>query len=219
MNHIPSIGRAWRRTFWVTYDHLGLMVILSLIWLICIFTVVLMPAATAALFHIAYLTTYNKQVKLKDFFYTLPKYLIKSTYIVFTFVLFSLLLLLNLRFYLSHFGILGIILAGISFWLLLLVLLMGVYIFPLICLGKGYKKTLQYSLLLVLNNLKFSLKFVLSTIILLGLEILLPIISIGLLAIFSQEAFLELQARYDQDIKITEPRRSFKELLKPWEFS
>lgn len=219
MKHIPSLGRAWRRTFWAIYDHLGLMVILSLIWLISIFTIFLVPATTAALYHIGYLISHDKKVQLKDFFYNIPKYYIKSTFIILAFLLFSLLLLLNIRFYLSHLGIFGIILAGISFWILLLIPLIGIYVFPLLCMGKGLKGCLRYSSLLLLNNIKFSLGFAFFIIILLLLEIFLPIIGIGFLAVFSQEAFLELQAQYNRDIIITEPRRSLKELLRPWEFS
>lgn len=219
MKHTPSLGRAWRKSFWAFYDHLGLMVILSLIWLCAAFTVFLIPAVTSALYHVAYLIIRDKQVKLKDFFYIMPKYIIKSTFLTLTFAIFILLLLLNIKFYLSHLGTVGIILAGISFWFFLFLLLMGIYIFPLLCINKGYNKSIQYSLLLVLNNIGFSLRTALFIIILLGLEIILPIIGIGILAIFNQEAFLELQALYDQDIKITEPKRTFKELLRPWELS
>ena len=219
MNHTPNLGRAWRKTFWAFYDHFGLMVILSLIWLVAAFTVFLLPAVTSALYHVAYLIIHDKQVNLKNFFYIMPKYIIKSTFLALTFVAFLLLLLLNIKFYLSQLGVFGVILAGISFWFFLFLLLMSIYIFPLLCINKGYKKSIQYSSLLVLNNLKFSLRTALFIIILLGLEIILPIIGIGVLAIFNQEAFLELQASYDQDIKITEPKRTFKELLRPWEAS
>lgn len=219
MNHIPNLGRAWRRTFWTSYDHLGLMVILSLIWLICFFTVILMPAATTSLFRVSYMIIHYKKVKLKDSFCLLIKYFAVSTSVVLTFILLFFLLLLNIKFYLSHLGIIGIILAGISFWIFILGLLMCIYIFPLMSIGKGYKETFKYSLLLVLNNLKFSLKSIFCLVILLALEVLFPIIGIGIIAIFSQEALIELQARYDPDIIIKDSRRTFKEILKPWEFS
>jgi len=218
MRHTNKLNQIWKRAFWDVYDHLGLIITLSLIWLLCAVTIILAPAATAALFHSAYSIIHNKDTHLRNFFYDIQKYFLKASSTAGSFLIILLAFLLNTKFYISHMGVIGILLAGITFWLLLLILVMSIYIFPLICIGKGYKDIFKYSFLLVMNNLKFSLQFLFFILILLLLEFVLPIIGIGFLALFSQEAFLELQTKYDPDINISESKRSFRELLKPWEY-
>lgn len=207
----PNLNRAWRRTFWQVYDNLGLIVLVSLLWLILSFTVILLPVATSSIFYIAYLITQDKPVHIKDFFSCMPRYFLKSTAIIFSFWL----LIFNIKFYAQHLGILGLILSGISFWLFIFSVIALIYIFPLITWGKK----VWYAYILIFANLKLTLQLLIYLIFSLFLEIILPILGIGILAVFLQNSFLEIISQYNPDMEITEPHRRFRELLQTWDFS
>lgn len=215
----PNLGRAWRRTFWQVYDNLGLIIAANILWLILAFTILLIPAATASMFYVAYLIVHERSVSIKTFFIGLPKYFLKSTFLLLIICAVFLLLIFNMLFYLQHFGITGIILAGISFWLCVFSATAFLYIYPLLSRDKSLWKILRYSYILVLDNPKVTLQLFICLVILLFLEVILPIIAIGVLAVFLQNSFLEIMSRYNPDIEIAEPHRKFRELWRIWDFS
>lgn len=217
--HSPNFNRAWRRTFWQVYDNLGLLILSSLLWLVFSFTILLLPIATAAIFYIAYLIALDKPVNIKNYFLCAPKYFFRSALIIFSMCAVFLALAFNMKFYIKHFGILGLILSGITFWLFLFSVMALIYIFPLITRDKHIWETLRYSYILVFDNFKITLQLLIYLVFFLFLEIILPIIGIGLLAVFFQNSFLEIISRYNPDMEITEPRRKFRELWRVWDFS
>lgn len=208
-----NLGRAWRRTFWNVYDNLGMLILANTIWLVLAFTIVLKPAASMAIFYMAYLIASDRPARIKDFFIGFKKYLLKSTLIAFTLCIIWLLLIYNIKFYLQHLGITGVILAGISFWLFVFTGMGSIYIYPLLCRGKN----IRYTYILVIDNFKTSLILSFYLLILILFEIIVPILGTSTLAIFMQNAFMEIERRYNPDLELKEPRRRFRELLRPWE--
>lgn len=219
MPNQPNLTRAWHRTFWHVYDNLGLVLIVNILWLLFSITILFLPVATFSLFYIAYLIVHDKPVKAKYYFISLLKDFLKSTSLIFFICILFLVFIFNMIFYLKRFGMLGIILAGIIFWLCFFSAIACVYVFPFLCRQKGGLKILYYSYLLVLDNFKISLIIFFTCLILILIEILLPIIGMGILAIFIQNAFLEVETRYKPEIEIAIPKRKFRELVKMWEFS
>lgn len=215
----PNLSRAWRRTFWQVYDNLGLLLLANTLWFLFSITIIGLPTVTAALFNLAYLITLDISVKLKDFFIFMPKKIFISTFVILILCLIYIFLLFNIRFYLHRFGIIGVIFGGISFWLLIFSLIASVYIFPLICRYNNYWKIFKYSFILTIDNLKITLILFITTILLLVMEIVIPVISIAILAIFTQNVFLEIESRYNSEIIIKEPRRNFREIWNIWNFS
>lgn len=218
MPNKPNLSRAWRRTFWHVYDNLGFVLLVNILWLLFSLTIIFLPSATISLFYMAYLIVHDRPVRIKYFFIYIVKYFLKSTSLILLLCIVCLLLVFNMIFYLKHFRILGIILAGISFWLCFFSAMAFLYILPLLCRRKGILKTLWHSYLLVLDNFKMSLILFITSLILLCLEIVIPIIGIAIMAVFIQNAFLEIEARYNQEIEIAVPKRRLKELFKMWEF-
>lgn len=208
-----NLGRAWRRTFWNLYDNLGMLILANTIWLLPALTIVLKPAASMAMFYIAYLIVSDRPAGIKDFFIGFKKYFLKSTVISFTLCIIWLLLIYNIKFYLQHLGITGVILAGISFWLFIFITIGSIYIYPLLCRGKN----IRYSYILVIDNFKTSLILSFYLLILILFEIIVPILGTSILAIFMQNAFMEVERRYNSHLEPKEPRRRFRELLRPWE--
>lgn len=215
----PNLSRAWRRTFWQVYDNLGLLLAVNILWLLLSITLVGFPTATAALFYISYLIVLDMPVRLKDFFSFLLEKFIISTCIILILVVVIFFLFFNIRFYSHHFGITGLILGGISFWLLIFFLLTSLYIFPLLCRYNSLRDILKYSLILNMDNLKTSLILFITTLILLSIGVIIPIISFAVLSVFTQNLFLEIQCRYNPNLAIDDPRRKFKDIWKMWNFS
>lgn len=215
----PNLNRAWRRTFWQAYDNLGLLLAANILWLLFSITIIGFPAATAALFYIARLVVLDMPVRLKDFFSFLLQKFIISTCVILISGIIVFFLFFNIKFYFRHFAIIGLILAGISFWLLIFFLITSLYIFPLLCKYNNLWKIMKYSFILTMDNLKTTLILFVTSSAFLTFALIVPILSIAVLAIFIQNVFLEIQSRYNQEIIINEPRRNFKEMWKPWNFS
>lgn len=220
--------RALRRTFWQVYDNLGLVFIVSVLWIPFSLTLILLPQATAALFYIARQITLDKSVYLKDFFKAMRENFIKNTVVFLSFAILCIIFFADMKFYMKNFGTLGILLAGINFWFLFFSILAFLYALPLLSRTKGYTspalskeravvKIFKYSYLLALTNIKTSLILLLFSLVFIFIEIVLPIIGIGMLAVFTQNMLLETEAKYDKKIQIPEHKRKLNELWKVWE--
>lgn len=204
--------RVWKRTFWQVYDNIGLLFIVTTLWVLFSLTVIFLPSATAALFYIAYLIIQDKPARISGFFKNIYRLFLKSTLLIIIFLGLCSLLILNIKFYIKNAGFLGFILAGINFWMLLFAGLSLIYLFPLITRGKTIFDTLKYSFLLTLINFKANLITAVIVIIFLVLEIIIPVIGMGILAVFLQNIFLETEAGYSHEITIESPKRKLKEL-------
>jgi len=215
----PNINRALRRTFWNTYDNLWFIIGSSTLWLILSLFIIPMPAATAALFYVAHKITLDKPVKMKYFFQKMQNCFFKSTLIFITFSMLSLIPLANIQFYIHKFGITGMFLAGIAFWVFLFSSIASIYSFPLLTRENGYIKTIKYSYIILFANIKFSFILLIPIFLFLFLEAVIPFIGIGILSVFMQNAFLELESANNSNIKIAEPNRNLRELWRTWDFS
>lgn len=211
----PNLRRAWRRTFWHVYDNIALLILANCLWLGLSVTIILIPAATIAIFHIAHEITHNRPAKIKNFFTAMRKYFLKITLIALILCVFWFSVSFNIKFYLQHWTVL----AGVTFWLYIFSLLGLIYICPLLCRGFGTVKSIKYSYVFVIDNLRISLLLTFYLLLLICLEILLPILGLGVLAVFASNAFLEIEKRYNPELEINEPKRTLTELLRPWEFS
>lgn len=159
----------------------------------------------------------DKPVGAKDFFKAMRKYAVKSAIVFLTLALFILLFLTNIKICAINFGKLGIILAAMNLWLLLFNLSALLYVFPLLTRDMKYLKTLKYSCFMPLANIRTTIVLAVYSLIFIFLELAAPIISAGILAVFSQNILLEIEAQYNPEIKIAEPQRRFKEIWKVWE--
>ncbi len=213
-----SFSRAWRRTFWQVYDHLGLFVLINLLWLLCSLTVILLPSATASLFRISYLTAVKKPVTVGLFLLLILKYFLRSTFLTIILAVLLFLLIFNIRFYLNFGGTWGLVLAGITFWILVFFVISTIYIFPLFTRRAKIWKPLFYSFILLINNFRTSLCLFICMSFLFFIQMILPIIGMSLLSSFAQNSFMEIESIYNPDIRIASPDRAFKELIRPWEY-
>jgi uncharacterized membrane protein YesL len=131
------------------------------------------------------------------------------------------LLVVNLFFYLSFGGLVGMALGGVMVWALLALGLVGLYCLPvLITQDNGVFKTIQQSFLLALANVKMSLLMAVG----MGIAGSLAVFSVvgGLVGIwggavlFECACFIKVLGRYTgKEPVFTE--RSWNSVLRPWE--
>ncbi|MBN2566145.1 MAG: DUF624 domain-containing protein, partial [Candidatus Eisenbacteria bacterium] len=152
---------AFRHALWNTYDHLGLLVLANLLWLVLCLPVVTAPPATAGLFHLARALSRGEPAGLRDLLHGFRKHLAPAIKLgVLDLVAFGLLWF-NIDFY-SHLrgvaAIPGFVLAGALVWAGAFYVLMHAHILPLLVGGEtSFGQLLRKSALLTLDNLAFTI--------------------------------------------------------------
>jgi len=142
----------------------------------------------------------------------------------------TVVLLLNVHFYARLSGglrILGLILSGAMGSMLLLVALISAFLFPvLVSQGTGIRGTLRLGALLVLSHLPTAAGALLLTCMLLCLGVLsgagfffgaVSAASLLLNAVFVEIGRQHRRALDVEDAEEPEPKRSWRELIRPWE--
>jgi uncharacterized membrane protein YesL len=152
----------------------------------------------------------------------LPRFCLRAQLLGLALVAVSLLLMVNAVFYLHWRGWVGLGLAGLMLWLLVVVGLIAPYILPvLVTQDVGVWRTLRLSAQLALGNLGRSavlLAAVLSSG-LIGVCSGVGLVAGGLaaLALWVSIYFRQLVARYTGQPVPEEPPRRWRELVRPWE--
>lgn len=219
---------AFTRFFWLTYDHLGLMLLANLMWLGLSLGIVTAPAASAGLAALAAKIAAGEDVSLRDLFRGFREHFVPALKVGLFDAAVVLVLWVNVDFYshLSGRGALpGFVLAGLLVWAAGFWLLLHVHLYPLIIDGeRGLLKLLRTAALLTLDNLAFTIGAALQSFML----IMLCVVSgIGIIAIMSTllslhdaTAHRELLRKYRNDIDPDVPEtRTWRHLWRPWETS
>lgn len=134
----------------------------------------------------------------------------------------SALILLNIVFYQQLGGWLGALLSGLMTWLLLLVGIVAIFIFPVLTSQQGSVwATLRQSLLLAVDNIKLSLAFLLATGIAMGIGVASGLgLFCGAMAAWAlliSIGFRALLPKYTGVALAAETPRGLRELIRPWE--
>ncbi len=132
------------------------------------------------------------------------------------------LVLANVVFYQQLGGWLGVFLGGLMVWLLLLLGLVAVYVFPVLVTQEGSVwSTVRYSFLLAVDNVKLSLVFLLIAGLAFGLGVAsgLGLFCGGLAAwaLWVSVRFRALLVKYTGQPLPSESPRRLRELIRPWE--
>ena len=233
--------------FLVIFGLLGTHTPISILWVILIIPIILMSVTTMGMYHFTYLLVEQKDIKLIELFHGMKKYGARGVLYAFSYLVFLLVLLVNIRFYLNITGGIrmgGAILAGLAFWIILFLLLVLQYLFPLLVRQNiPFKKLVLRSFLLVLDNLWITLLVSSSS---LGLIILTTLTGVGpmlfttaLVTLFGNNALYEILAKYDkkpepllkpgekptswhqilpkEQSKWRHENRGWKDILRPWD--
>ncbi|MFH1689551.1 MAG: YesL family protein [Candidatus Eisenbacteria bacterium] len=221
----------FKSAIWSTYDHIGLLVLANLIWLVLCLPVVTAPVATAGLFHLAREIARGNGVSLRDFFSGFRSLFLPAVKLGLVDLAVLLALWINVDFY-SHLRggatIPGMVLAAAMVWTAAFFLLMHAHLYPLLTAGEtSLRQLLRKSALLTLDNLAFTIGITLQA---LSLSVLCIITGAGLVlingsavAVLLATGHRELLRKYSDDPdEPDEPRqfletRTLRDLWKPWE--
>ncbi len=222
------LAPAFRTALWRVYDHLGLLIVLNLIWLVLLVPVVTAPAATAALFDVARRLARRETVSAATYFRSFrrlfPSALILGLFSAFT----AFVLWIAVDFY-SHLGgamrYPGFLLAALLVWLGVFVALMHAHLFPVLVHGdRRLPVVLKKSALLTLDNLAFSLGILVQTAALAALCVVtgagLVLIGGSLVAVLLVSGHRELLRKYrpdDPSLEEVKETRTWRDLWRPWE--
>ncbi len=169
---------------------------------------------------------YDKsEIKVKLFFNGIFKYFWKSFLLIIINIIISGFLYLNIYFYwhilVPKMQLLGLLLTGIMIWVTLIYSLMTVYFIPLLITKKiNVFKAIYQSFLLVIDNVFFSISLALLnvslTIILIFTLAGFFLIYYGIMIILMLLGYFVIYRKYDETIEISEEKRNFKSLIRPW---
>lgn len=236
MAYGPLLSRIYKKTFWNTYDHIGQLIILNLLWFL------IFPLPTFLVFRYIPLTGYAqisftflvgllthsfatsgvfaltarladyRDVGVGDFFRAARSFYLRTLLLSLLFGGIFFLLTYSIRFYTSvklGFGIIGFFLAGIQIWIGAFALLMQTYLLPLLFTKNwALKPVLKWSAMLVVLRPGFTILLFLQA---LAIFILISVTGVGvvLLLMGITSIFLNTALREtlrDMD-RTTEPKK------------
>ncbi len=219
---------AFKRAVWSTYDHIGLLVLANLLWVVLCLPVVTAPAATAGLFHVAREVARGRDASLRDFFVGFRTRFFPAFKLGLVDLGALLVLWVNIDFY-SHMRggavIPGMILAATLVWVAAFFLLMHAHLYPLLAGGESsLPQLLRKSALLTLDNLTFTIGITFQA---LSMSVLCVVTGAGLvlisgsaLAVLLTTGHRELLRKYsddpDRSPELPETR-TLRDLWRPWE--
>lgn len=219
---------AFKRAIWETYDHIGLLVLANLLWILLSIPVVTAPAAAAGLFHLARRLSRSEPIGLSSFFTGFRSHFWPAFKVGVAELAALLVLWVNIDFY-SHLRggatIPGMVLAAAMIWLAVLFALMHVHIFPMLAAGEtSLRQLLRKSLLLVLDNPAFTIGLALQSI---SLSVLCLVTGAGLVllsgslsAVLLTSGHRSLLTKYSDepaDPQEEPESRTLRDLWRPWE--
>jgi uncharacterized membrane protein YesL len=217
---------AFKRAVWETYDHIGLLVLANLLWIVLCLPVVTAPAATAGLFHLSRRLDQGHDSSLRDFFAGFRLRFVAALKLGLLDLAALLILWVNIDFY-SHLrggaSVPGMILAAAMIWMAAFFFLMHAHLYPLLAEGEtSLRPLLRKAALLTLDNLAFTIGITFQW---LSLSVLCVITGAGLVLINGSlvAALLtaghrELLGKYHSREDRPQPEtRTWQDLWRPWE--
>jgi uncharacterized membrane protein YesL len=213
---------------WATYDHIGLLVLANLLWILLVLPVVTAPAATAGLFYLAREVSRGGAPDLRVYLRGFRKWFGPALRLGILELAAGVVLWVNIDFY-SHLrgpaSIPGMVLSAVMVWLAAFFLLMHVHLFPLLVAGERRLRTLlRKSALLTLDNLGFTIGIAVQSLALTALCVVtgagLVLINGSALAMLLTTGHHELLRKYSDDPSLPPEmieNRSFRDLWRPWE--
>jgi uncharacterized membrane protein YesL len=222
------LRHAFKRSVWTTYDHIGLLVLANLLWLLLTLPVVTAPAAAAGLFHLCREINDGREPRLPIFFEGFRKWFTPALKLgIFELVVGSVLWV-NTDFY-SHLRgaahVPGMILSAVMIWLTVFFVLMHAHLYPLLAGGEtSLRKLVKKAALLTLDNFAFTVGITVQG---LAMTVLCTVTGAGLVlingsavAMLLSTGHAELLRKYSDDPNLPTQAletRTFRDLWRPWE--
>jgi len=138
---------------WLWYDHMGSMALVNLLWFLFCIPVVTIPAATAGLFSYCYALLAGRDAGVGTFFAGMKNLWRPATLLGCGNLFVLLICAVNVFFYLfkasEWSSLLGMVGAGLFFWVGVVVASLNMYLWPVLCHFRGgLKRIVRVSFLL-----------------------------------------------------------------------
>lgn len=181
---------------------------------------------TVALFAVTRKYVEYKPASLLEIFGALKHFFLPSQGLGILYLLFTVIVTVSISFYKHLGGLFGLSLFGLMSWIEMLVFGTMIFALPLLVAREaGIWTTFKQSLLLILDNLLFSLVLFLIVLLLVAFGIFtgagIIFLITSLISILLNTALRELLRKYStNEVSVgedEEEKRGFRDLLKPWE--
>lgn len=228
---MPGHGRGiFKKWFWNTYDYLGILIVVNLLWIVCAVSVIALPIGMLGLFRVTNRIAAYEETGIRDFFTGLRTDIPRSLRLCGVFAGVWLLLLVNVLFYMRMMAVwpwAGAILSGAMIWLTLFTGLIGMFCFPLLEReNMPVRQIIKTGAFMAVDNAKTTIGLFLTVLAVVTVGLVsgagMLFIAVSAVAVLCSTALRELQKQYDAseaDIssEVEEPR-GWRDLIRPWEY-
>lgn len=217
---------AFRQFFWLSYDHIGLLILANLLWILLSLPLVTAPAATAGLFYLTARISRREDASLRDLLIGFRLFFKPALMIGLVDAAIAIILWVNVDFY-SHLGgrasIPGMLFAGLIIWATAFWVLIHAHLFPLLISGeKGVRSLFRKSALLTLHNPAFTIGITVQSI---SLTVITAMTGVGLFAVAGALTAVLLTTGHRSILLRYAPehtpapleQRGWRDLWRPWE--
>ncbi len=221
----PGLFKKW---FWNTYDYLGTLIVINILWVLFVLPLVTLPLAFAGLFRVTGRIAAYEETGIRDFFSHTRGELGRCFRLCALYAGAVLLLAANVVFYvriMEDWPWAGAILTGVMMWLIVFICLTGVYTFPLMQRSQApLKQIIRSAVFLVMDNARYSFMLLLAGFLTMAFSLAsgvgLLFLGVGATGVLFSTGLREIQKRYDlTDTDILEEARGWRDLLRPWGYS
>ncbi len=221
----PGLFRKW---FWNTYDYLGTLIVINILWLLFSLPLVTLPLAFAGLFRVSGRIAAYEQTGIRDFFVHAREDMGRSFRICGLYAGVLSLLAVNLVFYIRLIDAwpwVGAILSGVMIWLIVFVCMTAVYVLPLMQRSKAsVRQIVRSGMFLVVDNPWYSFSLLLCASVTIAFSLAsgigLVFLGIGAVSVLWSTGLREMLKRYDAtNGHVLEEARGWRDLLRPWGYS
>ncbi len=218
----PGLFRKW---FWNTYDYLGTLIVINILWLLLALPLVTLPLAFAGLFRVTGRIAAYEETGIRDFFTHTRDDLVRSVCICGLYGGVLLLLAANVLFYvrlIDSWPWVGAVLAGVMIWLIVFVCMTAVYVLPLMQRSEApVRQVIRSGVFLAVDKPRhaFALLFCGSVTMAFSLAsgVGLLFLGIGAVGVLFSTGLREHLKRYDNaNGDVLEEARGWRDLLRPW---
>ncbi len=221
----PGLFRKW---FWNTYDYLGTLIVINILWLLFALPLVTLPFAFAGLFRVTGRIAAYEETGIRDFFAHTRADLTRSFCICGLYAGVLLLLAANVLFYvrlMDEWPWVGAILGGVMMWLIVFVCMTAVYVLPLMLRSETpVWQIVRSGVYLAVDNPRHAFMLLLCGSLTMAFSLAsgvgLLFLGIGAVGVLCSTGLRETLKRYDSaDGNVLEEARGWRDLLRPWGYS
>ena len=218
----PGLFRKW---FWNTYDYLGTLIVINILWLLCALPLVTLPLAFAGLFRVTGRIAAYEETGLRDFFVHARQDLGRSFLLCGLYAGALALLAANVFFYvrlMDDWPWTGAVLSGVMMWLMVFVCMTAVFTLPLAYRNRApVRQIIRSGVFLALDNAGYAFVLLLAGSLILVFSLAsgigLLFLGIGAIGVLFSTGLRETLKRYQQsETSVLEEARGWRDLLRPW---